>query len=208
MNRLSFLLARTLRREAPLAALSLSEDALLARFATERVALVGNARSLSGTSFGEEIDAADLVIRLNRAPMPSATSHGTRTDALALATSIKAEALERLSPRLTLWMSHKRKRLPWHVATRRGFYLHPREDHADLKQRLGAPPSTGLMMIDLLARSRAAEVTLFGFDFFASLSLTGSRSADRVPHDFTAEAVFVRDLLQRDPRFALRSAGT
>ncbi|WP_096784256.1 glycosyltransferase family 29 protein [Rhodobacter sp. CZR27] len=208
MNRLSFLLARTLRREAPLAALSLSEDALLARFATERIALVGNARSLSGTSFGEEIDAADLVIRLNRAPMPSATSHGTRTDALALATSIKAEALERLSPRLTLWMSHKRKRLPWHVAIRRGFYLHPREDHADLKQRLGAPPSTGLMMIDLLARSRAAEVTLFGFDFFASLSLTGSRSADRVPHDFAAEAAFVRDLLQRDPRFALRSAQT
>ncbi|MCE6960883.1 glycosyltransferase family 29 protein [Cereibacter sphaeroides] len=208
MNRLSFLLARTLRREAPLAALSLSEDALLARFATERIALVGNARSLSGTSFGEEIDAADLVIRLNRAPMPSATSHGTRTDVLALATSLNAEALQELSPRLTLWMSHKRKRLPWHVATRRGFYLHPLKDHADLKQRLGAPPSTGLMMIDLLARSRAAGVTLFGFDFFASLSLTGSRSADRVPHDFGAEAAFVRDLLQRDPRFALRSAQT
>ena len=208
MNRLTFLLARTLRREAPLAALSLSEDALLARFATERIALVGNARSLSGTSFGEEIDAADLVIRLNRAPMPAPESHGTRTDALALATSIKAEALDRLSPRLTLWMSHKRKRLPWHVATRRGFYLHPLEDHADLKRRLGASPSTGLMMIDLLARSRAAGVTLYGFDFFASLSLTGSRTADRVPHDFAAEAAFVRDLLQRDPRFGLRSAQT
>ena len=204
MTRLGFLLARTLRREAPLAALSLSEEALLARFATERIALVGNARSLSDARFGDEIDAADLVIRLNRAPMPAAASHGTRTDVLALATSVKADALDRLGPRLVLWMSHKRKRLPWHVASRRGFYLHPLADYHDLRQRLGAPPSTGLMMIDLLARSRAAGVTLYGFDFFASLSLSGRRTADRVPHDFAAEGAFVRDLLQRDPRFSLR----
>ncbi|WP_101341042.1 glycosyltransferase family 29 protein [Cereibacter azotoformans] len=204
MNRLAFLLARTLRREAALSALSLSEEALLARFATERIALVGNARSLTGASFGDEIDAADLVIRLNRAPMPSTQSHGTRTDALALATSLPREALEGLAPHLTLWMSHKRKRLPWHVASRRGFYLHPLSDYGDLRRRLGAPPSTGLMMIDLLARSRAASVTLYGFDFFASLSLTGSRTAAQVPHDFAAEGRFVQALLETDPRFALR----
>ncbi|ABA80555.1 hypothetical protein GQF56_00430 [Rhodobacter sphaeroides] len=206
MTRLGFLFARTFRREAPLAALSLPEEALLARFATERIALVGNARSLSQAAFGPEIDEADLVIRLNRAPMPAAASHGTRTDALALATSLQAEALDRLAPRLTLWMSPKRKRLPWHVASRRGFYLHSRADYEDLKRRLGAPPSTGLMMIDLLARSRAASVTLYGFDFFASLSLTGSRTAAQVPHDFGAEARFVQALLESDPRFTLRGS--
>ncbi|WP_145107926.1 glycosyltransferase family 29 protein [Cereibacter sediminicola] len=204
MNRLAFLLARTLRQEAALSALSLSEEALLARFATERIALVGNARSLAGASLGDEIDAADLVIRLNRAPMPSTQSHGTRTDALALATSLSREALEGLAPHLTLWMSHKRKRLPWHVASRRGFYLHPLCYYDDLRRRLGAPPSTGLMMIDLLAQSRAASVTLYGFDFFASLSLTGSRTAAQVPHDFAAEGRFVQALLETDPRFALR----
>ena len=206
MDRLGFLLARTLRREKPLAALSLPEEALLARFATEHVALVGNARSLARAAAGEAIDAADLVVRLNRAPMPSPESHGTRTDVLALATSLGAPALDRLAPRLTLWMSPKRKRLPWHVASRRGFYLHSLAEYHDLRRRLGAVPSTGLMMIDLLGKSRAASVTLYGFDFFASLSLTGSRTADRVPHDFAAEAAFVRDLLQRDPRFSLRDA--
>ncbi|MGP3696800.1 glycosyltransferase family 29 protein [Rhodobacter sp. NSM] len=204
MNRFGFLLARTLRQEAPLASLSLSEEALLARFATERIALVGNARSLADAAFGEEIDAADLVIRLNRAPMPAAASHGTRTDALALATSLKAEALDRLAPRLTLWMSHKRKRLPWHVASRRGFYLHPRAEYEDLRRRLNAQPSTGLMMIELLSRSRVASVSLYGFDFFDSLSLTGSRTAAQVPHDFPAEAAFVSTLLERDPRFRMR----
>ena len=206
MDRLGFLLARTLRREKPLAALSLPEEALLARFATEHVALVGNARSLAHAAAGEAIDAADLVVRLNRAPMPSPESHGTRTDVLALATSLGAPALDRLAPRLTLWMSPKRKRLPWHVASRRGFYLHPLAEYHDLRRRLGAVPSTGLMMIDLLGKSRAASVTLYGFDFFASLSLSGSLTADRVPHDFAAEAAFVRDLLQRDPRFSLRGA--
>lgn len=206
MTPLGFYLARTLRREAPLAALSLTEEALLARFTTERVALVGNARSLAGTRLGDEIDEADLVVRLNRAPMPSAASHGQRTDVLALAVSIGAPELEALSPHLTLWMSHKRKRLPWHVASRRGFYLHPLADWQDLKRRLGAPPSTGLMMVDLLARSRAASVTLYGFDFFASQSLTGSRAASQVPHDFAAEAALVRALLQHDPRFSLREA--
>ncbi|MBS0565700.1 MAG: hypothetical protein JSR87_14890, partial [Proteobacteria bacterium] len=42
------------------------------------------------------------------------------------------------------------------------------------------------------------------FDFFASLSLTGSRSAAQVPHDFTAERAFVEALAARDGRVSLR----
>ena len=60
------------------------------------------------------------------------------------------------------------------------------------------------MMIDLLARSPAAKITLYGFDFFTSLSLSGSRTAAQVPHDFAAERAFVDALLARDPRFSLR----
>ena len=205
MTRLGFLIARTLLQEAPLAALSLPMDQILARF-TGTIALVGNARSLSETRYGAEIDAATQVIRINRAPMPAATSHGTRTDALALATSIDAETLARLNPALTFWMSHKRKRLPWTVASRPGFVLPPLADFNRLKAALGAPPTTGLLMIDLLSRSPATQVTLCGFDFFASQSLTGSRTAAQVPHDFAAERAFTLALMARDPRFHLRTA--
>ena len=63
--------------------------------------------------------------------------------------------------------------------------------------------TTGLMLIDLLARSAAQEVRLYGFDFFASLSLSGRRTADQVPHDFDAEAAWADALIHADPRLHL-----
>ncbi|MFT4151988.1 MAG: glycosyltransferase family 29 protein, partial [Paracoccaceae bacterium] len=95
MTRLGFLIARTLRDEAALQRLSVPEAEVLAQVAGRRVALVGNARSLAEGQRGAQIDAADLVIRINRAPMPSPQSHGTRTDILALATSIPQADLDR-----------------------------------------------------------------------------------------------------------------
>ncbi|MEX1661025.1 glycosyltransferase family 29 protein [Thioclava sp. 15-R06ZXC-3] len=200
MTRLGFLIARSLRREAPLAALSVTQSDLLSDLAGKSVALVGNARALSQGEAGAEIDAHDVVIRINRAPMPSAHSHGTRTDWLALATSLPAAERARISPGRILWMSHKRKRLDWQSAQSPGFYLHPLADYEALKAHLGAQPTTGVMLIDMLARSTLARLDLYGFDFFASLSLSGSRSADKVPHDFAAEAALVGNLIAQDSR--------
>ncbi len=203
MTRLGFTLARTLRQEAPLAALSVGPGALAAALRGKSVALVGNARSLAARTEGDRIDAADLVIRINRAPMPARGSHGARTDWLALATSVSAADLDRIRPGRILWMSPKRKRLAWRVATSPGFYLHPLTEYARLRSALVAPPTTGLMMIDLLCRSGLARLDLYGFDFFASLSLTGSRTAAEVPHDFPAERAWVEALAARDPRLHL-----
>ncbi|KEO60944.1 glycosyltransferase family 29 protein [Thioclava indica] len=200
MTRFGFLIARSLRREAPLAALSVSPAEFLGDLAGKSVALVGNARALAAGDAGAEIDAHDVVIRINRAPMPSAQSHGTRTDWLALATSLPAVDRARIKPGRILWMSHKRKRLDWQSAQSDGFYMHPLADYEDLKSRLGAQPTTGVMLIDMLARSDLARLDLYGFDFFASLSLSGSRSADKVPHDFAAEAALVGDLIAQDSR--------
>lgn len=178
----------------------------MAELSGKRVALVGNARSLVERDEGAEIDAADLVIRINRAPMPASRTHGTRTDWLALATSIGEGDLARIRPTRILWMSHKRKRLPWRVATLPGFYLHQLADWARLRDRLKAPPTTGLMMIDLLAASDLRSLRLHGFDFFASLSLTGRRNADQVPHDFVAEKRFVDSLMVSDRRITQAGA--
>ena len=200
MTRLGFLIARTLRDETALQCLSVPQSEILADLAGKRIALIGNARALTESEHGAEIDAADLVIRINRAPMPAATSHGTRTDWLGLAVRLGDADRTRLAPRRILWMSPKRKRLDWQTATSPGFYLHPLADYQALKDRLGAPPTTGAMMIDLIARSNMARLDLYGFDFFASLSLSGRRSAEQVPHDFSGEAAWVAGLMQADRR--------
>ncbi|MDT1062785.1 glycosyltransferase family 29 protein [Paracoccus sp. CPCC 101403] len=200
MNRLGFLLARTLRDEDALQRLSVPQSRLLSDLAGKRLALVGNARALAESRNGERIDAADLVIRINRAPMTSPESHGRRTDWLALAMRLRQADRDRIGPARILWMSHKRKRLDWESASSPGFYLHPLGDFAALRDRLDAPPTTGAMMIDLIARSPAAGLELYGFDFFASLSLSGSRDAGKVPHDFGKEAEFVSNLLKNDQR--------
>ncbi|RMC34827.1 glycosyltransferase family 29 protein [Paracoccus alkanivorans] len=202
MTPLRFHIARLMRDEAVLARLSVPQGNLLAALEGKSVALIGNARALAGTSHGAEIDAADLVVRINRAPMPSAQSHGSRTDWLALAVRLSSRERGRIAPGRILWMSHKRKRLDWQSATSAGFYLHPLADYRALKDRLGAPPTTGAMMIDLLMRSGLARLTLYGFDFFASQSLSGHRTAKQVPHDFSAEAGWVDDLARHDGRLA------
>lgn len=203
MTRLGFLIARTLRDEAALQTLSAPRSAILDDLAGKHVALIGNARALSDADHGADIDSADLIIRINRAPMPAATSHGTRTGWLALAVRLDAGDRSRLAPRRILWMSPKRKRLDWQTATSPGFYLYPLPDYHALKDRLGAPPTTGAMMIDLIAKSDAARLDLYGFDFFASLSLSGRRSAEQVPHDFSAEAAWADALIRQDARLRL-----
>lgn len=200
MNRLRFLIARSLRDEAALQSLSAPRAALLDELAGKHVALIGNARALSDADQGADIDAADLIIRINRAPMPAATSHGTRTDWLALAVRLDEGDRDRLAPKRILWMSPKRKRLDWQTATSPGFYLYPLAEYQALRDRLGAPPTTGAMMIDLIAQSDVARLDLYGFDFFASLSLSGRRSAEQVPHDFSSEAAWVAELMRADCR--------
>jgi hypothetical protein len=198
-----FLLGRTLRLESLLRRYSADRQSLFDDLRGRTVALVGNARSLTESDHGHAIDQSGLVIRINRAPMPSTRTHGRRTDWLALAVRPAAADLDRLHPRRILWLSHKRKRLGFSTATSPGFYLYPAADFRRLSAELGAPPTTGLMMADFLSRSDLQSLTLYGFDFFASLSLTGRRTADQVPHDFAVEKRWVNALIARDPRVRL-----
>lgn len=203
MNRLGFVIAKARQDEPALMRLSLPQSALLAELEGRSVALVGNARALAEGRQGAAIDAHDIVVRINRAPMPSAASHGSRTDWLALGLALPAADRARLRPSRLLWMPWKRRRLDWATAGAPGFYLHPRADIAALQARLGAKPTTGALMIDLLLRARLGSLDLHGFDFFASRSLSGRRGPDDVPHDFGAEAAWVARLAAADPRLRL-----
>lgn len=202
---LQFGIARIFRHEPTFQKYSVPRSEIIAELANRKIAIVGNARALENASFGTAIDAADIVIRINRAPMPTATSHGSKTDWLALATSLPRQELSRIAPRRVLWMSHKRKRLPLSIAQTDGFYLHSLTDKQTLHRTLGNPPSTGVMLIDLAAASEAQSIDLFGFDFFVSKSLSGSREAAQVPHDFNAEKSFVHSLADKDHRIIIHN---
>lgn len=202
-TKLGFLLARRLRDEGMLSLWSDSGVALAQAAQGKRIAVVGNARSLSEKTLGAQIDDHDIVLRLNMAPMPDARSHGRRTDWLASSIPVPQRRIAELDPSRVLWMTRKRKRLPFALAQRDGFYLNPPGPVHALAAQIGAPPSTGAMVLDLVRRLPAAQVSVFGFDFFASLSHSGRRSAAQVPHDFTAERDHAVALFDQDTRFRL-----
>lgn len=195
-----------LRGEPFLARLSAPQSALMEELEGRSVAIVGNARSLAAQRHGAAIDAHDIVIRMHRAPLPTPESHGTRTDWLALGMPVPQELIEARAPKRLLWMARKRKRVRRRIARHPGFYRHPVADWDALARELGAPPSTGALVTDLVQRSRAARITLFGFDFFASLSASGRRTAEQVPHDWAAERARVMRLMEEDGRLALAGA--
>ncbi|MCF2947928.1 glycosyltransferase family 29 protein [Paraglaciecola aquimarina] len=197
-------------------AANLNQDSYLNKFSSnlaqlnheltgKTVALVGNARSLADSHYGADIDANDLVIRINRAPRTSFESHGERTDWLALATSIQKQTFDELDCQRLLWMSHKRKRLRSWMAHSDGFCLFPNAQYKQLKQQLQAPPSTGTVLIKWLLESNAAKINLYGFDFFSSLSLSGRRTAQQVPHNFKAEKSYIENLLKQHKHLHLHS---
>ena len=205
MKRFSFLVAAFFGNEDKVSQLSASVSDVSNDLRGKTVAVVGNARSLSLSAQGAEIDSADIVIRINSAPIPSAISHGTRTDWIAISVPVDPQRLASLAPGRILWMTPRIRRLPWQVAQRPGFFLNPKQSHRELHQQTGSRPTTGLMVLDLLKRTDLAAVRIHGFDFFASLSLSGSRTAAQVAHDFSAEKEWVETLLSADARFSLRS---
>lgn len=200
MNALRFWLAKVTGNEAVLSQLGAAESALMADLAGRHVALVGNARGLAEGANGDAIDAADVVVRMNSAPIPHPRSHGTRTDWLGVSVAVSPELVAERAPQRLIWVTSRRKRLPLWMARDPRFALYPAARHAELARRLGGRPTTGLMLLDLVTASQATRITLWGFDFFATQSLSGRRRAADVPHDFAAEAAYVAALTALDPR--------
>lgn len=200
---IGFYWARLRRDDAALQRYSLPEAEIMDRLSGKSVAIVGNARALARTNQGDQIDAADIVIRINSAPMPGPASHGAKTDWLAMSTPVSDEIIALRNPSVLLWMTRKRKRLPWRIANDPRFFLNPARNGLILRAELGASGTTGAMVIELCTRSKARSITLYGFDFFASKSLSGRREAAQVPHDFNAEKDWVTQRMAQDTRLKI-----
>jgi hypothetical protein len=181
------------------------EEDIFALLADRTIALVGNAASLSATCHGASIDAHDIVIRMNAAPLPSEVSHGARTTVIATSIVLKAEVVKTRGAAQVFMMSPEPTYVPGWLKNRRDLFIYPKFRHVALMDELGARPTTGMMVVDLLRRSPCAKVNLYGFDFFSSASLSNARTPKSSPHDFIAEKTFVTGLLQCDRRFHLNS---
>ena len=202
----AFRVRKALNDDKFLRTLSLNRAELFGFVEGKSVAIIGNARSLSDTSLGAEIDANQIVIRLNDAPLTSSKSHGQKTDWIAVAKRVSGHRLTLRGPSLLLWMPTKRKRLTWSIVSFAKFYLNETTRNKLLAEKLDAPPTVGLMVIDLLKGTKAKSITLYGFDFFASQSLSGNRTAEQVSHDFNSEREEVMNIVATDPRFRLVSS--
>jgi hypothetical protein len=180
-----------------------TESELLEALKDRRVALIGNSPALGQTESGAEIDRHDIVIRLNRAPIIAIRSHGLKTDWVATGVPIKRSFVTSRNIRYVLWMA-KVRRMPRWMLKHRFVFIYPSAKMAELERTVGKRPSTGYMMIDMLARSKCRSATLYGFDFFENLSVSGHRTAAEVPHDFAKERELVDSLMKADKRFSLR----
>ena len=97
-NLMYFHLSKFLFKEQYLIRFSLTEADLLHSLSNRSVSIVGNARSLNKNSFGSKIDKNDIIIRLNRSPISSKSSHGIKTTWIATATSLGNELLNPAEP--------------------------------------------------------------------------------------------------------------
>lgn len=181
---------------------NVSDDELKVFFAGKSVALVGNAASLTDKHLGNAIDGCDVVIRCNRAPMPSVESHGLRTDIIATSVEFDESHMVEKGAHYLFWMSPPRNALPRWIVRSKAFFLNSRQSYEALCCQVSRP-TTGLMVIDLLSRTECQSVSLFGFDFLKSYSLSGPWRGGSTPHCGEEEERFVRALIVRDSRFSI-----
>lgn len=170
-------------------------------WATGSVALVGSAQSLLDTTYGAEIDAHDLVIRINQGAFATLQpdSTGLRTDYVFLTLtggtawakwSFLRRARRAASEGVVLMSAKGRAIGPIDMSR---FFLHyPARWQDDLIERLGHRPSTGAMAVDLLAKTLGdiRHLNLYGFDFFQTPDIAHGRN-NVVTHNPDAEREFI-----------------
>lgn len=155
-----------------------------------RVALVGNSQRLFEQSYGSEIDAHDLVIRMNRctallAPDQYQDSHGSKLDIWAMWRLDEYENepwfnKPRCRWQMAFWYGSKDPMVQYYKDS----YLMNLIDRTGLQN-----PSTGLMVLDWVSQQKPALVNVYGFDWKRTATWTDpNRIHDvHVDHNFAVE---------------------
>jgi hypothetical protein len=176
--------------------------------ACKSVAVVGNAKSLLQADYGSEIEASDIIIRLNKGFVTKPASQGTRTDMVGLTPELSEdETIERFQPKTFLMLIPKMRhyRLFGTAAVRGTLFYRFRYWFAD-RNLIGRRPSSGFMAISWLVRLGSAQsVTLYGFDFGATPTYYNPVGY-KTPHNYDREREIMLDWERRGLIKIVRSA--
>ncbi len=173
---------------------SRSNARMRAEIAGKSVVIVGNAKSLLSRDFGDEIEAADIVIRLNKGFVVEPRAQGARTDMVGLTPELsEAEVEQKFAPRFWLMlipkMRHYRIFKRAHV---RSTLFYPFRWWLADRNLIGRRSSSGFMAISWLMRlDCAGSVTLYGFDFGQTATYYNPVGY-KTPHNFAREGEIVR----------------
>lgn len=162
--------------------------------ADKRVAVVGNAQSLLATDLGADIDACDIVIRLNLGFPKQPVAQGTRTDMVGLTPVLSEdEMLAGFAPRNLLMLIPKMRHFNiWRRDSVARTVFYPFRHWIADRRMIGRRPSSGFMAISWLVRLNVAKsVTLYGFDFGETATYYNP-AGYKTPHDYGTEAAIVR----------------
>lgn len=126
------------------------------------VAIVGNAKSIFDKKYGNEIDKHDFVIRFNKGFTIKPESQGTKTTFLILACPMSPEKIKSFGAKYVANRSESSKygnRVPYTLGN---------IERQNMKNFIGAQPSTGFMAIDICLYFEAKSIDLYGFDWEAT----------------------------------------
>jgi hypothetical protein len=180
-------------------------------FEGKSVAVVGNAMYLFEKQYGREIDAHDVVVRLNKAAMlytrmDAKTSHGTKTNIWMFwsaaeykqhFTGVKAKKMH---------MGHQ-GRTPSNIGL--VDHVYPSSLYDELKKKSGkySNPTTGLMALDYIISCNPKNISIYGYDWKDTPTFTDpERKKDpKCPHDYDTERKYCKDTFLSMPNVVLRS---
>ncbi len=157
------------------------------------VCIVGNAKSLLTTDYGAEIDAHDIIVRLNKGFVTTPAAQGTRTDMVGLTPELtEAETAEKFQPRYFLMLIPKMRHYRFYGRDNvRNTLFYRFRDWLDDRNHIGRRPSSGFMAISWMVRLGAANsITLYGFDFGATPTYYNPEGY-KTPHNYDREREIV-----------------
>ncbi|MGH0002421.1 glycosyltransferase family 29 protein [Pseudovibrio ascidiaceicola] len=162
-------------------------------FAQKSVAVVGNSMNLLNYQYGSEIDAHDVVIRMNRGVIiPQKNCFGHNTNVWCYSTFKLVKDIYRKSNcDYRVCMSPKNRVLTNRCSTDLFF---PIALWKRLNNELEARPSVGAMVTYLLAQCDPASVDIYGFDFKASKSFY-EKSNNTGSHNFQREQELLQQII-------------
>ena len=125
----------------------------------KNVAIVGNAQSLFEKRYGEDIDDNDFIIRFNKGFITSPECQGTRTNFLILACPLSRKEIDSYGAEFVANRSESSSygnKVPYTLGN---------IERQNMKNFLGAQPSTGFMAVDIALFFDAKTINLYGFDW-------------------------------------------